>query len=76
MPVLGWRWLRGKCRSCGLPISPMYPLIEFATGLLFVACYLSFDITPATFKWLLFVCIIIVLTITDLRVRLGPATTR
>jgi leader peptidase (prepilin peptidase)/N-methyltransferase len=72
VPVLGWLWLRGKCRSCGLPISPMYPLIEFATGLLFVACYLAFDITPATFKWLLFVCIIIVLTITDLRVRLLP----
>jgi len=72
VPVLGWLWLRGKCRSCSLPISPMYPLIEFATGLLFVACYLTFDITPATFKWLLFVCIIIVLTITDLRVRLLP----
>ena len=72
VPVLGWLWLRGKCRSCGLPISPMYPLIELAAGLLFVACYLSFGITPETAKWLLFVCIIIILTITDLRVRLLP----
>ena len=31
VPVFGWLWLRGKCRSCGLPISPMYPLVEFAT---------------------------------------------
>ncbi|MDP9147103.1 MAG: A24 family peptidase [Acidobacteriota bacterium] len=50
----------------------MYPLIELATGLLFVGCYLTFGLTPDTFKWLLFVCIIVILTITDLRVRLLP----
>ena len=72
VPILGWLWLRGKCRSCALPISPMYPLIEFATGLLFVACYLSFGLTVETFKWIVFVCLIIVLTITDLRVRILP----
>ena len=37
VPVLGWLWLRGKCRSCSLPISPMYPLIELATAGLFAA---------------------------------------
>jgi leader peptidase (prepilin peptidase) / N-methyltransferase len=72
VPILGWLWLRGKCRSCALPISPMYPLIELATGLLFVGCYFSFGLTVETFKWLFFVCIIIILTITDLRVRILP----
>ena len=72
VPILGWLWLRGKCRACALPISPMYPLIELATGLLFVACYLSFGLTVETFKWLFFSCIIIILTITDLRVRILP----
>src|SRR5882672_12652180 len=33
VPLLGWLWLRGKCRSCGFPISPMYPLVELLTGL-------------------------------------------
>jgi len=72
VPILGWLWLRGKCRNCKLPISPMYPLIELITGLLFVACYLSFGLTPETFKWLSFSCIIVILTITDLRVRILP----
>lgn len=72
VPIFGWLWLRGKCRSCALPISPMYPLIELATGLLFVACYLSFGLSIETFKWLFFVCIIVILTITDLRVRILP----
>jgi leader peptidase (prepilin peptidase) / N-methyltransferase len=72
VPVLGWLWLRGKCRSCGLAISLMYPLVELATGLLFVACYLEFGITQSAVKWLFFTCLIIVLTVTDLRVRILP----
>ena len=28
VPVLGWLWLRGKCRYCGEPISVQYPIIE------------------------------------------------
>jgi leader peptidase (prepilin peptidase)/N-methyltransferase len=72
VPVLAWLWLRGKCRSCQLPISTMYPLVELATGLLFVLCYLEFGLTQAAVKWLFFTCLIIVLTITDLRVRLLP----
>ena len=72
VPVLGWLWLRGKCRTCGQPISAMYPLVELATGLLFVACYLEFGLTQTAVKWLFFTCLLIVLTITDLRVRLLP----
>lgn len=72
VPVFGWLWLRGKCRACGLAISPMYPLIELTTGLLFVAAFLEFGITQTTVKWLFFTCLIIILTVTDLRVRLLP----
>jgi leader peptidase (prepilin peptidase)/N-methyltransferase len=37
VPVMSWLVLRGKCRSCGEPISARYPLIEFATAMLFAA---------------------------------------
>jgi leader peptidase (prepilin peptidase)/N-methyltransferase len=49
IPVLGWLLLRGKCRYCSLPISKRYPIIEFITGLLFVATYVlmfHFDLGP------------------------------
>ncbi|HTT33297.1 MAG TPA: prepilin peptidase [Methylomirabilota bacterium] len=72
VPVFAWLWLRGKCRACGAPISVMYPLVELATGLLFVAAFFEYGITQATVKWLFFTCLILVLTITDLRVRLLP----
>jgi leader peptidase (prepilin peptidase)/N-methyltransferase len=72
VPVFAWLWLHGKCRACGVAISPMYPLIELSTGLLFVAAFLEFGITQATVKWLAFTCLILILTVTDLRVRLLP----
>jgi leader peptidase (prepilin peptidase) / N-methyltransferase len=72
IPVFGWLLLRGKCRNCALPISPMYPLVEFATGLVFVLTWYEFDISLLTLKWLIFSCLIIVLVVTDFRVRLLP----
>jgi leader peptidase (prepilin peptidase)/N-methyltransferase len=34
VPVVSWLALRGHCAHCAAPISPRYPLIELATGLL------------------------------------------
>jgi len=35
IPILGWICLRGKCKGCGMPISPRYLIIELVTALLF-----------------------------------------
>jgi len=72
IPILSWFFLRGKCRQCFLPISSMYPIIEFLTGIYFVLTYYAFGITLPTFKWLFFGCLLIVLIVTDLLVRLLP----
>lgn len=37
VPVVSWLLLRGRCRHCGEPISPLYPGLELVTALL-VAC--------------------------------------
>lgn len=72
IPVFGWLLLRGKCRTCALPISPMYPIVEFLTGAIFVLTCYKFGLTLLTLKWLIFSCLVIVLVVTDLRVRLLP----
>jgi len=41
VPVLGWIWLKGKCRSCQLPISIRYPTVEAVTGSLFLLLYFA-----------------------------------
>ncbi len=72
VPVLSWLLLGGKCRNCKTPISALYPAVEFLTGLLFLACFLAFGLTVEAAKWAIFSALMIVLTITDLRVRLLP----
>jgi leader peptidase (prepilin peptidase) / N-methyltransferase len=72
IPVLSWLILRGKCRSCRAPISPMYPLVEFLTGLLFLCCYLVFGLTIEALKWAIFAALLIVLVFTDFRERILP----
>lgn len=37
IPVFAWIALRGRCRSCRLPISVRYPVVEFAVGAIFLA---------------------------------------
>jgi len=72
IPVLGWIFLRGKCRNCGLAISPMYPVIELVTGLLFLLTYYEFGLTVTAFKWLFFACLMLILIVTDILYRLLP----
>lgn len=54
VPVLGWLWLKGRCRYCRTPIAPRYPLIEALTGALFLAAFWQFGLAWATVSaWLL-----------------------
>lgn len=72
IPVLSWFLLRGKCRNCHLPISPMYPIVEFLTGVLFVLTYYSFGPTLHAFKFLIFGCLLMILIVTDIVSRILP----
>jgi leader peptidase (prepilin peptidase) / N-methyltransferase len=72
IPVFGWLLLQGKCRNCHLPISPMYPIVELLTGACFVLTYYTYGITLPTFKYLVFGCLLIILIVTDIRVRILP----
>ncbi|MBW4491802.1 MAG: prepilin peptidase [Oscillatoria princeps RMCB-10] len=59
VPVFGWLCLRGRCRHCRSPISPRYPLVEAATGTLFLLVFWQFGLSWQTagcwafFSWLL-----------------------
>lgn len=72
IPVLSWLILGGRCRKCKARISALYPTVELATGLLFVACYLVFGITAEGLKWAVFAALMVVLTVTDFRERILP----
>ena len=43
IPVFSWLILRGKCRSCGAPISPRYCVVESLNGIIYVLVFLHYD---------------------------------
>jgi leader peptidase (prepilin peptidase)/N-methyltransferase len=83
VPVFAWLWLRGKCGDCGAPIPARYPLIELATGVLFLTTYLVHAHAPAPIvdefaywaelvKLLYFTLSLIVIVVIDLEFRIIP----
>lgn len=73
VPVLGWLVLRGRCRACRAPISARYPLIEAATGVLYVLVVaVCWDDTTRIVLGLLLVTLLVPVTMIDLDVRRIP----
>src|SRR3954449_13635089 len=66
VPVLGWLWLRGRCRACGAKISWHYPAIEALTGLLCAACALKFGADSDIWAPLVLVLLLVPITLIDL----------
>lgn len=81
VPVLGWILLRGRCRDCGLGISPLYPGIELLVGLIswllfrrFVPDFGAIDAAHVT-TWafyLLFAFMLVAQTYIDIRHYIVP----
>src|ERR1700754_4523582 len=72
VPVLGWLWLRGRCRACGAKISPRYPIVEALTGLLCAACVLHFGADSDVWLPIVFVLLLVPITLIDLEHHIIP----
>ncbi len=72
VPVFSYLFLRGKCRRCGTKISPIYPLVEVATGTLFVSSYLVFGLHFELLVSLVFVSMLMIVFVTDIKYMLIP----
>lgn len=64
-PVLGWLWLRGRCRYCKSPIAIRYPLVEAATGVLFVSVFWAFGWSWQTVGYWVFLSWLLALSLID-----------
>jgi leader peptidase (prepilin peptidase)/N-methyltransferase len=66
IPVISYVILRGRCRNCGLAISPIYPAVEIVTALAFVGQAIALaDDLPLLVVRLAFTALLIVLFGTD-----------
>ncbi|WP_181349727.1 A24 family peptidase [Thalassobacillus sp. CUG 92003] len=71
-PLLSYLSLAGKCRYCQSRISPLYPLIECVTALLFAVSYLTFGWSMAFLAAIMLVSMAAILTVSDLHYMIIP----
>jgi leader peptidase (prepilin peptidase)/N-methyltransferase len=72
IPVVSWLALRGRCHHCGAPVSARYPLVELATGALYVAVVATQDDAARIVLGLLLVTTLVPITLIDLDHRIIP----
>jgi leader peptidase (prepilin peptidase)/N-methyltransferase len=72
VPVVSWVLLRGRCRNCGEPVSPEYPLTELATGALFAGAALVFDDLVVAALVAPFLGLMLAVALIDARWRIVP----
>jgi leader peptidase (prepilin peptidase)/N-methyltransferase len=72
IPILSWLLLRGRCRRCGEPISPRYPLVEAMTGVLCVGAVLAHDSAAQIALGVALILIVVPAALIDLEHRIIP----
>jgi leader peptidase (prepilin peptidase)/N-methyltransferase len=72
IPLLSWIFLRGKCAYCANKISMQYPLIELASGLIFVALAYKYSLSlPLLFVAMSFL-MLLALSVIDAKYKMIP----
>ncbi|MEI3606049.1 prepilin peptidase [Pseudogracilibacillus sp. SE30717A] len=66
IPILSYLIQRGKCRNCKETISPIYPIIEIFTGLLFAFSYVQIGLKLELITALLLISMLMILFVSDL----------
>jgi leader peptidase (prepilin peptidase) / N-methyltransferase len=72
IPLLSYILLLGKCRSCRHPIAIRYPTVELITGLLSLALFIRYGLSPQYFLFLFFMAALIVISFIDLDHQIIP----
>lgn len=68
VPILSYLFLRGKCRSCGKPISIQYPIIEMLNGIIYIIIFQKFGFSYTTILYCLVASALLVLSVIDFRI--------
>lgn len=72
IPILSYILLAGRCRRCGLPISPRYPMVELVSGLCAIAVCARFGYTLQALVLFIFISALIVVIFIDIDHQIIP----
>lgn len=69
IPILSYLLLRGKCWFCKEKISIQYPIVEFITGLIFVAVFFKYGLRIEALFAAVIAALLVVISVTDIKER-------
>lgn len=72
VPVFSYIFLRGKCRTCGAKVSPIYAIMELVTGILFAFAMWKIGLTWELAVALLFISLLVIINVSDIAYMLIP----
>jgi len=72
VPIISYLALKGRCRYCGHRISPRCLATELLMGLLFDAGLLRYGLSFSLLRYLVLICILLILSLIDLDTYLIP----
>lgn len=72
IPVVSYIIQGGKCRRCKAPVSPLYPLVELATGVLFAAAPLIIGWSADLFIAWTLISLMVIVFVSDYSYMLIP----
>lgn len=72
IPIVSYLILKGQCRSCGQPISAIYPAIEMITGLLMASVFYKFGLSWECLIFAIVVPALVIITAIDIEHQIIP----
>ncbi|MDQ0244619.1 leader peptidase (prepilin peptidase)/N-methyltransferase [Bacillus fengqiuensis] len=72
IPVFSYVLQGGKCRKCGISISPVYPFFELMTGILFAIAPLVVASVEEFLIYLTLVSLMVIITVSDVAYMIIP----
>ncbi len=72
VPLVSFLLLRGRCRTCGTAIPPIYPILEATTGVLFASSAIAFHRPYVAAIVALFFAVMLGVSVIDAQVRIIP----
>ncbi|NMH69877.1 prepilin peptidase [Bacillus sp. RO3] len=72
IPVFSYIMQGGKCAQCKGRISPLYPLMELSSGLLFAGAYVLLGLQPELIVALTLISLFMIITVSDIKYMVIP----
>ena len=72
VPVLSWLFSKGRCRYCGVKLSPAYPIQELVCGLIYVSLLLRYDVNLEALMFVILLSLLFAASLVDLEIQELP----